>query len=131
MTKRIRKHKLTRRSLLNWAKRQAGANPKREEEQWDEGSTRYAMVTYDNSPQRELAMLAQSLFVQSISEYKRSDLFDMLRDFAWAGTEAYKTMAVDKLLDQLLEHAKNWYDEPLTVEDLVETANPYGIGDWC
>ena len=52
-----KKHKLTRKSLYNWAVRQAKANPTYNENRWNPEKGEHVMETLPNSAQRELAML--------------------------------------------------------------------------
>ena len=118
-----RKHKLTRRSLLNWAKRQVAANPTYTESEWDAEKRTFVEKAHTNTPQRVLAMLLQQRYLNDISEYKASELREVLADFAWNGTDAYKLYTLDRCLDELLEAAKDYgeiSEETVTVEGLVD-----------
>ena len=112
-----RKHKLTRRSLVNWAKRQVIAVPTwNDDGEWDETLARRKVVEKPNTVQHELAALALDLFTLSIQDYKQCEAIEYLVDMAWSGTKAYKSMPPDKLIDEILQQAENY--EARYIEDL-------------
>jgi len=124
-----KKHKLTRKSLYNWAVRQAKANPTYNENRWNPEKGEHVMETLPNSAQRELAMLLWGNFACEIGEYKASEARELLRDFAWDGTVGYKTMGVEALLDELFDMCENYggfgdtEDQFAYVEDVVNHCN--------
>lgn len=124
---RIRKHKLTRRTLFNWAVRQAKANPTYTKSVWEDGG--FVEKTLPNSAQRELALLLQGNYNCEISEYKASELRESLSDMAWEGTVGYSVMGVEALLDELFDMCENYggfgdtEDQFAYVEDVVAHCN--------
>ena len=125
---RVRKHKLTRRTLFNWAARQAKANPTYTDNVWEDGG--FVTKKLPNSAQRELALLLLGNYNCEICEHKASELRESLSDMAWSGTVGYSTMGVEALLDELFEMLENYGsgggedDEVFTyVEDVVAHCN--------
>jgi len=122
---RVRKHKLTRRTLFNWAARQAKANPTYTKNVWEDG--KLLCDEFPNSAQRELALLLQGNYACEICEWNASELRETLVEVAFHGTVGYSTMDVEALLDELFEMLEN-YDSGcgvdfIYVEDVVAHCN--------
>jgi len=94
---------LTRENLLEWAKRRVEQEPTYTERRWDADRSDYVDETKPNSHVRELTSILMASFVRSIGEYKRSELVDLLADWAQVGCRGFTAYTVDEALAEIMQ----------------------------